>query len=145
MFRFIFKVAPALQEGKDYAASYILPVLWARIFMSPREFIYVIRYTCAWIHTAFCTQAGRTCFAHTPHWSKSYGNAITRCWVATNIIYFSKTLISWAQPCTKMTALDPTWSWLVLGQFRAQYFLKTGLTFHPIGFWLLLMRFIRFR
>lgn len=89
-------------------------------------------------------QAGHV-FAHTPHWSKSYGNAITRCWVATNIIYFSKTLISWAQPCTRMTALDPTWSWLVLGQFRAQYFLKTGLTFHPIGFWLLLTRFIRFR
>jgi len=43
-----------------------------------------------------------------------------------------------------MTALLPTWSWLVLGKFRAQYFMKTGLKFRPIGSWLLLMRFIRF-
>lgn len=40
------------------------PVLWARIFMSPREFIYVIRYTCAWIHTAFCKQAGSVFCPH---------------------------------------------------------------------------------
>lgn len=58
MFRFLFKVTPALLESKDDTASYILPVLCARIFTSPREFIYVIRYTCTPIHTVFCKQAG---------------------------------------------------------------------------------------